>query len=73
MIDKIILTKRVKLFNIKLKNKKRQNSALNIFRSHRTNLFKDNQEYTGFKTSMAKNTIIFIAYIIKYNINYKKN
>ena len=57
MIDKTILTKRVKLFNIKLKNKKRQNSALNIFRSHRTNLFKDNQEYTGFKTSMAKNTI----------------
>ena len=57
MIDKTILTKRVKLFNIKLKNKKRQNSALNIFRSHRTILFKDNQEYTGFKTSMAKNTI----------------
>ena len=57
MIDKTILTKRVKLFNIKLKNKKRQNSALKIFRSHRTNLFKDNQEYTGFKTSMAKNTI----------------
>ena len=57
MIDKTILTKRVKLFNIKLKNKKRQNSALNIFKSHRNNAFKDNQEYAGFKTSIAKNTI----------------
>ena len=57
MIDKTILTKRVKLFNIELKNKKRQNSALNIFKSHRNNAFKDNQEYAGFKTSIAKNTI----------------
>lgn len=75
MIDKTILTKRVKLFNIKLKNKKRQNSALNIFRSHRTNLFKDNQEYTGFKTSMAKNTInnkMKKTIHINRNINRKK-
>ena len=70
MIDKTILTKRVKLFNIKLKNKKRQNSALNIFRSHRTNLFKDNQEYTGFKTSMAKNTI---NNKVKKNIHINRN
>ena len=70
MIDKTILTKRVKLFNIKLKNKKRQNSALNIFRSHRTILFKDNQEYTGFKTSMAKNTI---NNKVKKNIHINRN
>ena len=74
MIDKTILTKRVKLFNIKLKNKKRQNSALNIFRSHRTILFKDNQEYTGFKTSMAKNTINNkMNKKIHINININRN
>ena len=76
MIDKTILTKRVKLFNIKLKNKKRQNSALNIFRSQRTNLFKDSQEYAGFQTSIARDTInkkLNKKIQINRNVNLNRN
>lgn len=51
MIDKTILTQRMKLFNLKLKNKKRQNSALNI---HRSNIL---DEKSKCKTMLAKDSI----------------
>ena len=56
LIEKNILTKRVKMFNINLKNKKRQKSALNIYRSQRFGE-RDKKEYNGCKTTMIKNSI----------------
>ena len=55
MIDRTITTKRAKLFNLKLKNKKRNNSALNMYRGHMSN---DNKENAGYKTSKTKDSII---------------
>ena len=42
MIDKTILVKRGKLFNLNLKKKQRQKSALNAYRSNKSNLYNEN-------------------------------
>ena len=76
MIEKTILIKRGKLFNINLKNKKGHNSALNLFKSHRNILHIEKNDYTGFKTSMAidsYNNKEKKKINIKRNINSSKN
>ena len=55
MIDKAILNKRAKLFNSKLRNKKRQNSALNLYRKYKNNILNDDNEFLNIKTNRPKN------------------
>ena len=55
LIDRAILNKRAKLFNSKLKNKNRQNSALNLYRRYKNNIHNVDNEYSNIKTYMDKN------------------
>ena len=73
MIDKAILTKRAKLFNSKLKIKKKKNNILYLFRRYKNNILNNDSKYSGFSPSMSKNfdnnSIIRKKLFLKQNSN----